>query len=76
MIYDHFEQHFEDLAPPEIPRVEVINELHGAIFDGRPILHGGEWAMATMEVCFALLQSSREGREISLRHQTGLPAGL
>ena len=76
MIYGHDERRFKDLAPPRIPRAEVIDELHAAIFDGRPVLHGGEWAMATMEVCFAILQSSREGREISLRHQTGLPAGF
>ena len=76
MIYGHEERRFEDLPPPRIPRVEVIDELHDAIFDGRPVLHGGEWAMATMEVCFAILESSKGAREIQLHHQTGLPAGL
>ena len=76
MIYSNEERRFEDLAPPDIPRSEVIDELHAAIFDGRPILHGGEWAMATMEVCFAVLQSSKEGREVDLHYQTGLPASL
>jgi phthalate 4,5-cis-dihydrodiol dehydrogenase len=76
MIYGNEERRFEALSPPTIPRVEVMDEFCAAIFDGKPILHGGEWAMATMEVCFALLQSARDGREITLTHQTGLPDGL
>ena len=31
------------------------------------------WGMATTEVCLAILQSSRERREIRLAHQVGLP---
>jgi phthalate 4,5-cis-dihydrodiol dehydrogenase len=73
MIYGDENRHFEELPPPTIPRVEVMNEFCDAIFDGRPVLHSGEWAMATMEVCFALLQSAREGREVVLHHQVGLP---
>jgi hypothetical protein len=29
--------------------------------------------MATMEVCLALLQSAREGRDIHLAHQVAVP---
>ena len=28
---------------------------------GKPPLHDGAWAMATLEVCLAILQSAREG---------------
>jgi hypothetical protein len=31
--------------------------------------------MATMEVCFAILESARSGREIILSHQCGLDVG-
>jgi phthalate 4,5-cis-dihydrodiol dehydrogenase len=70
-IYDDFQERFEALPPPTVPRAEVIDELCDAIFLDRPALHSGEWGMATMEVCLAMLQSSREGREISLRYQIG-----
>jgi len=39
---------------------------------GRPPLHDGTWAMATLEVCLAILQSARDRRDITLRHQVGL----
>jgi phthalate 4,5-cis-dihydrodiol dehydrogenase len=48
----------------------VIDELHAAVANGRAPLHDGEWAMATMEACFAILQSAKEQREIALQHQT------
>jgi phthalate 4,5-cis-dihydrodiol dehydrogenase len=74
VIYGDRERRFEELEPPRVPRSEVIDELYDAIFAGKTPLHGGAWALATMEVCFAILQSSREAREISLSHQCGLAA--
>jgi phthalate 4,5-cis-dihydrodiol dehydrogenase len=47
----------------------VIDELYGAIVDGRVPVHDARWGMATLEVCLAMLQSAREGREIPLSHQ-------
>jgi phthalate 4,5-cis-dihydrodiol dehydrogenase len=66
MIYADTEQRLEPLPPPEIPRQEVIDELYGAVLEGRSPLHNGEWAMATLQVCLAMLRSSREGKEILL----------
>ena len=60
---------FEPVPVPPIPRSEVIDEFHAAIFDGKPPLHSGEWSLATMEVCLAMQQSAREGRDIVLKHQ-------
>jgi phthalate 4,5-cis-dihydrodiol dehydrogenase len=54
------------LAPPSIPRIEVIDELYGAVVEGKPPLHDGEWAAATLEICLAILRSGREGKEIRL----------
>jgi len=72
-IFGDTEKHFEPIEPPGVPRAEVIDELYAAVVDGRPPLHSGEWAMATLEVCLAMRQSAREHKEIPLRNQTGLP---
>jgi phthalate 4,5-cis-dihydrodiol dehydrogenase len=66
VIYGDDEERVEPLPPPKVPRGEVVDELYEAVVNGRAPLHNGEWAMATMEVCFAMLRSSREQREISL----------
>ena len=66
MIYGDTERRLEPLAPPAIPRVEVIDELYAAVVEGREPLHTGEWAMATLEVCLAILRSAREGKEVLL----------
>ena len=58
------------LAPPAIPRVEVIDELYAAVVEDKPPLHDGAWAAATLEICLAILRSSRESREIQLTSQT------
>jgi len=68
-IYGDGARLFEPVAVPEIPRSEVIDELHAAIFAGKPPPHSGEWSLATIEVCLAMLQSAREGQEIRLQHQ-------
>jgi phthalate 4,5-cis-dihydrodiol dehydrogenase len=69
MVYGDDEAYLEPLDRPTVPRVAVIDELYDAVVLGRPPLHDGAWSMATLEVCLAMLQSSREQREIALRHQ-------
>jgi len=66
MIYADGEQRLEPLPAPQIPRVEVIDELYAAAIDGRPPLHSGEWALATLEVCLAMLRSAKQRKEILL----------
>jgi phthalate 4,5-cis-dihydrodiol dehydrogenase len=66
MIYGDRERRLERLKPPKLPRVEVIDELYGAVVQGRVPLHSGESAMATLEVCLAIRQSSRERRDVFL----------
>ena len=51
-------------------RGAVIDELYFAVTEGRPVVHGGRWAAATMEVCLAMLESSRARREVALERQT------
>lgn len=71
-VYADAERRFEALASPHVYRDEVIDELYDAVVNGAPVVHSGAWAMATMEVCIAMLQSHREAREIELVHQVGL----
>ena len=59
----------DPLPPPKIPRAEVIDELYDAVVHNRPPLHDGAWAMATLEVCLAILSSARESRDVALKHQ-------
>jgi phthalate 4,5-cis-dihydrodiol dehydrogenase len=72
MIYGDIDQWLDPLPSPPVPRAEVIDELYAAVVDGRPPLHSGEWSLATMEVCLAMLRSAREQREIMLEHQVGV----
>jgi phthalate 4,5-cis-dihydrodiol dehydrogenase len=72
MIYDDGTPRLERLPPPQVTRAEVIDELYAAVVHGRKPLHDGRWAMATLEVCLAMLKSSRKGREITLAHQVAV----
>jgi phthalate 4,5-cis-dihydrodiol dehydrogenase len=73
MIYDDRERRLEAVAVPPVPRQEVIDELYAAVANGVAPVHDGRWGLATMEVCFAILASAREGREVSLSHQVPTP---
>jgi len=70
-VYQDGTARLDPLPLPNIPRAEVIDELYDAVVNGKPPLHDGAWAMATLEVCLAILQSSREGRDVTLAHQVG-----
>ena len=72
MIYADDGQTLDPLPAPGVPRAEVIDELYDAVVHGTPAVHSGEWALGTLEVCLAMLQSARERRPVELRHQTGL----
>jgi phthalate 4,5-cis-dihydrodiol dehydrogenase len=50
-----------------------MKELYEALTQGKPIVHDGRWAMATLEVGNAILQSAQERREVMLTHQCGVP---
>jgi phthalate 4,5-cis-dihydrodiol dehydrogenase len=69
MIYQSGAARLDPLPPPSVPRAEVIDELYDAVVNNRPPLHDGAWAMATLEACLAVLQSSRKSRDIVLNHQ-------
>jgi phthalate 4,5-cis-dihydrodiol dehydrogenase len=50
-------------------RTPVLDEFYDSIVGRRAALHDGRWGIADVEVCLAVIESSRSGREVSLRHQ-------
>jgi phthalate 4,5-cis-dihydrodiol dehydrogenase len=64
---------FELIKPPPWRGVQgrgaVIDEVYYAVAEGRPLVHDGPWATATMEVCLAMLQSARTRQEVTLERQ-------
>ena len=71
MVYGDFERRLHKITVPAVPRAEVIDELYDAVVLGRPPLHTGQWALATLEVCLAILRSAKERADIVLAHQVG-----
>ena len=72
LVYADDAERMDALPPPQVPRAEVIDELYDAVVHGRRPVHDGAWALATLEVCTALLTSAREQRDIPLMHQVAL----
>jgi phthalate 4,5-cis-dihydrodiol dehydrogenase len=68
-VWRDLDKRFEPLDPPAIPRREAIDALCDAVFAGKRSLHDARWGLATLEVCVALLQSAREGLEVTLTRQ-------
>ena len=66
MVYGGREKRLERLPKPRIPRAEVIDELYGVVVNGQAPLHSGESAMATLQVCLAMLESAQQQKEIVL----------
>ncbi len=55
------------------PLTVELEDFYQAVNGDQRVAHGGEWGKATLEVCLAIIQSSRDGREVSLSHQTPSP---
>lgn len=72
-VYADTRRYLEALAPPTIPRREVLDELIDAVRHGRAPIHSGEWGLATMEVCLGMLESTANRRDVVLSQQVGLP---
>jgi phthalate 4,5-cis-dihydrodiol dehydrogenase len=69
MVYGDKTRHLDELPAPKVPRSEVVDELHAAAISGTPPLHSGEWGLATLEICLAILESAKTGREVELKAQ-------
>jgi phthalate 4,5-cis-dihydrodiol dehydrogenase len=70
-----------DLRPLARPEVDfeggvtlpALEELHAAAVLGRPVYHSGEWGRATLEATIAIIESTRERREIICKQQVAMP---
>jgi phthalate 4,5-cis-dihydrodiol dehydrogenase len=69
MVYGDRTRHLDELPSPKIPRIEVVDELYAAAMLGTAPLNSGEWGLATLEICLAILESAKTGREMELRWQ-------
>ncbi len=54
---------------------EVL-ELYDAVKNEKPLFHDGRWGMASAEVQWAIIESSRLRREVQLQHQVPVPPGF
>lgn len=68
-IYADTQKRFEPIAPPGVPRREVLDELCNAVSGAGRAVHRGEWGLATLEACLAILESAREQRDVALSRQ-------
>ncbi|MBM2810818.1 MAG: Gfo/Idh/MocA family oxidoreductase [Chloroflexi bacterium] len=59
----------EIICPPYLDRAYELQTMRDALAEDRSVFPDAPWSRATLEVILAILQSSREGREIPLRHQ-------
>lgn len=71
---------YSDDGTTEIPLNETrgsqspeLEELYETVVNGRPLLHGGRWGLATLEVCLGIMQSAKEHSEIEMHHQVAVP---
>jgi phthalate 4,5-cis-dihydrodiol dehydrogenase len=69
VVYDDAGSHEVPVPTEPSGAYAMIDELCQAVGQGSPAPHNGRWGTATLEVCQAILRSSRERREIMLSHQ-------
>ena len=55
IVYGDDARRVQELPKPQVPRAEVVDELYNAAVRGVPPLHSGEWELATLEICLAIL---------------------
>lgn len=73
-LYVYTEKGREDVAlPAGHGRTAELQELVNAIAEKRPAFPDGHWGKATLEVCLAIMASSRDGKIRKMRHQVPAP---
>jgi len=73
-IFVHNDQGTQDIpligdANPVSGRSAELDELYNAVVFDQPIRHSGQWGMATLEVCLAIMESSKTRQEVFMSHQ-------
>ena len=62
------------LSTERSPRDLVLDEFAAAIVDKVPPIHDGRWGLANLEICLAVIESSKSGKAIELKHQVSVPS--
>jgi phthalate 4,5-cis-dihydrodiol dehydrogenase len=78
-VYDNDGVHDIELEPdrpmgPAQRRAE-LEELYDSLVYGKPLWHDGRWGMATLEATLAIVESSKQRKEVRLSHQIPVPDG-
>lgn len=56
-------------CPPFLDRGMELKKLYQAVIENQPVFSDARWGKAALEIVLAILQSSREGRTITLEQQ-------
>ena len=56
-------------APAVAPRRGVVDALVAAVRHGRAPVQTGDWGLASLEICHAILDAARSGRAVELTRQ-------
>ncbi|HLI22078.1 MAG TPA: hypothetical protein VKV32_13215, partial [Stellaceae bacterium] len=68
-LYDKDGRHEIVVPRKEGGRTAELMEMHDALSGRRKPFHDGRWGLATLEVCFGILESAATGREIAMTRQ-------
>src|SRR5262249_5271224 len=60
-------------CPASGGREAELRELNDALATGRSVFPDGRWGKATLEVCLAIMESSRSGAVQAMQYQTPSP---
>jgi phthalate 4,5-cis-dihydrodiol dehydrogenase len=60
----------EILVPANPGRAAELLELRDALREGRDVFPDGEWGKQNLEICLAILQSARNGKDVKLGSET------
>ena len=78
MVYDNHGNHEVEVFQPGGAGMALdseVLELYNAIRHDKPLFHDGPWGMATAEIQWAIIESGRQNKEITLKYQVPVPPG-
>ena len=74
-VYAHRDRSFLPVPVSAAPRRGVMDALVNAVRFGRAPTQDAAWALASLEVCHAIIASAAEGQDIKLRRQVPVSGG-
>jgi phthalate 4,5-cis-dihydrodiol dehydrogenase len=74
-VFGDTERSFREVPLGPAPRATVIDALWAAIREGRPPAQTGEWGLASLELCHAILQAAETRSWVPLTRQVPATQG-